>query len=47
MSLATSEFLVHVIAFFEDTISAQAIGLDRKSLDEVTIESKELVQAGR
>ncbi len=44
--LATSEFHVHVIEFTEDTITAKAIGLNRKVLDEVTIESKQAVPAG-
>jgi len=33
---------VHIIEFGEDAISARAIGLDRKTLDEIVIESKEL-----
>lgn len=33
---------VHVITFGEDTITARAIGLDRETLDEIVIQSKEL-----
>lgn len=41
--MAAESHHVHVIEFNEETISARAIGLDRQTLDEVVIESKELV----
>lgn len=39
--LATSSHHFHIISFTEESISAQAIDLDRKTLDEITIESKQ------
>lgn len=45
--MATSAFHVHIITFSGGAITAEAIGLGREVLDEVTIESKQLAATGR